>query len=174
MEDLRSSDKDRQNRGFQALSDATQGRVDWAYDVWDDLVRLTVEGDNRQRSIASQILCNLAASDPDERIVRDLAALLTVTKDERFVTARHCLQSLWKAGVAGERQRRAVTDGLVQRFRECGTEKNCTLIRSDILQVLRRIYDAVGDPQLRSVAESLIPLEQDAKYRKKYSTLWRK
>jgi hypothetical protein len=62
----------------------------------------------------------------------------------------------------------------VQRFRECATEKNCTLIRYDILQVLRRIYDAVGDPQMRSTAESLIPLEQDAKYRKKYATLWRR
>jgi hypothetical protein len=110
MEDLRSSDKERQNRAFQSLSEATKGNVDWAYEVWDDLLRLTVEGDNRQRSIASQILCNMAKSDPEGRIVKYAAALVAVTKDERFVTARHCLQSLWKVGVAGERQRQAVSE----------------------------------------------------------------
>jgi len=52
---------------------------------------------------------------------------------------------------------------------------NCTLIRYDILVVLRRVYDAVdGDEHLRSIAEQLIATEEDAKYRKKYATVWRK
>jgi hypothetical protein len=68
--------------------------------------------DNRRRAIAAQILCNLAKSDPKQRMLKDFDALLTVTKDERFVTARHCMQSLWKVGVAGKDQQQKLVDGL--------------------------------------------------------------
>jgi hypothetical protein len=174
MNDLRSSEKKRQDRAFEFLLPATDARVDWAYEVWDDLLRLLSSGDNRQRSIASQILSNLAKSDPEARILRDLGALLDVTRDERFVTARHCLQSLWKVALAGSRQQEAVVDGLAQRFRECTKEKNCTLIRYDILAVMRRVYDEAGDQALPSLATALIEIEKDPKYRKKYAALWRK
>jgi len=174
VDDLRSSDQTLQNRAFEALLKATDSPVEWAYEVWDDLLRTLVDGDNRQRSIAAQALSNLAKSDPKQRMRRDLPALLRVTEDDRFVTARHCLQSLWKVGVAGEPQRKALLDGVAARFAECSTEKNCTLIRYDILVVLRRIYDVVQEQTIRSTAERLIQTEEDTSYRKKYSTVWRK
>lgn len=174
MDDLCSPDPSRQNYAFQALLKATDSPVDWAYEVWDDLLRTLVDGDNRQRSIAAQVLSNLAKSDSQQHMLRDLAALLKVTKDERFVTARHCLQSLWKIGVVGEPQRKALLKGLAARFRECAAEKNCTLIRYDILVVLRRVFDLVDDEQIRLTAERLMAMEEDLKYRKKYATVWRK
>ncbi len=173
MDGLRSDDKASQDRAFVSLSAMTEGPVDWAYQVWDELLRLIVEGDNRQRSIAGQVLCNLAKSDPKERMVEDTGALVALTKDERFVTARHCLLSLWKIAIVGTSQRKAVVDGLVRRFKECGAEKNGTLIRYDIQCTLRRMYDAEQDEKLRATAEGLIELEEDAKYRKKYTTAWR-
>jgi len=174
MEHLRSSEKGRQNLAYESLLRSTEERVKWSYDVWDELLGTLKNGDNRQRSIAAQVLCNLAKSDPDERMLKDLGTLLAVTRDDHFVTARHCLQSLWRVGVVGERQRKALVKGLVQRFSECAAEKNCTLIRYDILAVLRRVYDASGDAALRSTAEALMAIEKDAKYRKKYGTVWRK
>src|SRR6476660_2906327 len=132
MDDLKSKAKDSHDQAFLSLTEMTKEPVDWAYEVWDELLLVIVEGDNRQRSIAGQLLCNLAKSDPKERILKDSAALLALTKDERFVTARHCLLSLWKVAVVGARQRKAVVDGLARRFKECTAEKNCTLIRYDI------------------------------------------
>jgi hypothetical protein len=173
-DELRSSERDRQNHAFQALLEATDIPVDWAYEIWDDLLRTLVDGDNRQRSIAAQVLSNLAKSDPKARMLSQLSALLNVTKDERFVTARHCLQSLWKIGIVGEPQRKALLNGLAVRFRECAAEKNCTLIRYDILVVLRRVYDAVRDEEIRATAEQLMATEQDAKHSKKYAVVWRK
>jgi hypothetical protein len=173
LEDLRSPAPDRQNSAFQALLKATESPVDWAYEVWDDLLHTLADGDNRQRAIAAQVLSNLAKSDSKQRMLRDLAALLKTTKDERFVTARHTLQSLWKVGVAGESQRKALLKGLAARFEECKAEKNCTLIRYDILLVLRRVFDKVNDEQIRLTAERLMATENDLKYRKKYATVWR-
>jgi len=173
LQDLRSAHPSRQNHAFQALIEATNSPVDWAYEVWDDLLRTLEVGDNRQRSIAAQVLCNLAKSDSQERIVKDLPALLKVTKDARFVTARHCLQALWKVGVVGEPQRKVLLKGLAARFKGCAAEKNCTLIRYDTLVVLRRVFDLANDEETRSIAERLITLEEDPKYRKKYATVWR-
>ena len=174
LTDLHSSDHDRQNKAFQFFTQPTSQPVDWAYQVWDDLLATLKTGDNRQRAIAAQALCALAASDPENRMRKDLSALLAVTKDERFVTARHCMQSLWKVGVAGQSQRKALVTGLIQRFKECASEKNCTLIRFDILECLRHIYDVTPDENLRTTATQLIALEPDPKYQKKYTTLWRK
>lgn len=170
---IHSGDQAVQGKAYSSLMEETEGPVDWAYKVWDDLLSALRHKDNRLRSIAAQILCNLAKSDPEARMLTDFGALLTVTKDERFVTARHCLLSLWKVGAAGPRQKAMVVDGLAGRFAECVAEKNGTLIRSDIIQGLRKLYDLENDEALREKALGLIESEADLKYRKKYAGVWK-
>jgi len=172
LEALRSGVKARQDVAFRDLMESTRTPVPWADEVWDDVVALLAHPNNRTRAIAAQVLCNLAGSDREERILEDLEALVEVTRDERFVTARHCMQSLWKVGVAGQRQRERLLDALDTRFRECVAEKNCTLIRYDICVSLRKIFDETGDDAVRARALQLIPTEDDPKYRKKYARVW--
>jgi hypothetical protein len=172
LENLRSADRALQNTAFFAVLAATESVVDWAYTAWDELVGMLRAPDNHERAIAAQVLCNLAKSDPAERMLGDFAALLNVTRDARFVTARHCLQALWKVGVAGRRQQQLVVDGLVARFYECRSEKNRTLIRYDILEALRKLYAVGADETIRETARELMAAEEDPKYQKKYATLW--
>lgn len=162
-----------QNKAFLYVLEATDKPVDWAYDVWDEMVENLSHKDNHNRAIAAQILCNLARSDPQNRMLKDFDALLAVTKDERFVTARHCMQSLWKVGAAGKKQQKKLVEGLAGRFKECRTEKNCTLIRYDIIQSLRNLYDTAKDEAVKEKALALIETEEDPKYRTKYARLWR-
>lgn len=173
LDNLWSENRDLQNKAYYYILKATDKPVDWAYDVWDKMLENLGHKDNHNRAIAAQVLCNLARSDPKNRMLKDFDALLAVTKDERFVTARHCLQSLWKVGIAGRKQQKMVVDGLAGRFRDCITEKNWALIRYDIIQGLRNLYDEVGDEQVRGKALELIESEEDGKYRKKYASLWR-
>jgi hypothetical protein len=98
---------------------------------------------------------------------------MEVTRGERFVTARHCLQSPWKVGAAGQAQRRSLVDGLSRRFAECASEKNCTFIRYDIVQALRKMHDAAPDEALRRTAQALMETEPDPMYRKKYAGAWK-
>jgi hypothetical protein len=162
-----------QNKAFCTILETTSKPVGWAYEVWDEMVKNLSHRDNHNRAIAAQVLCNLAKSDPEHRILKDFDVLLSVTKDERFVTARHCMQSLWKVGAAGKGQQKKLVEGLAGRFKECITEKNCTLIRYDIIQSLRKLYDTVKDEKLREKAFELIETEEDLKYRKKYAGVWR-
>ncbi len=173
LANLQSSDRDLQNQAYYFVMDVTNTPVDWAYDVWDELVNLLRHKDNHHRAIAAQVLCNLAKSDPEKRILRDFLALLAVTRDERFVTARHCLQSLWKVGAAGREQQKILVEGLEWRFKECISEKNCTLIRYDIIQSLRNLYDAIKNENVEEKALELIATEENLKYRKKYASVWK-
>jgi len=174
LNNLWSEDRQVQNDAFFYILKVTDKPIGWAYEAWDELLSNLTHKDNHNRAIAAQVLCNLAKSDPKNRMLKDFGKLLEVTKDERFVTARHCMQSLWKVGVAGKRQQNIFMDGLERRFQECVTEKNCTLIRYDILQSMRNVYDAVKDEKIRAKALELIETEEDIKYRKKYATLWKK
>ncbi len=172
-DDLWSKDREAQNAAYTALLVATAEPVDWAYSVWDDVVAHLASPDNHDRAIAAQVLARLAKSDPEDRLRTDFSALFAVTRDERFVTARHSLLALWEVGASGPWQREMLLEALKTRFSECSTEKNCTLVRYDVMVVLKQLYDATGDSAARDVGVALLETEPDEKYRKKYAGVWR-
>jgi hypothetical protein len=173
LNNLRSEERALQNQAFFYILKATEKTVDWAYEVWDELVEGLHHKDNHVRAISAQILCNLAKSDPKNRMQKDFPALMAVTKDERFVTARHCLQSIWKVGASGKKMQKTVVEAFADRFKDCAAEKNCTLIRYDIIVALRNLYNEVEDEKIKQKALELIESEEDLKYRKKYASVWR-
>ena len=170
---LHSKDANARYAAFQELVTLANSPVDWAFDVWDDLKELTYKGDNHQRTIAVQLLCELAQSDPKNKMLKDFDALLAVTRDERTVTARHSLQSLWKIGCVGKKHLKLVLDGYALRFEECATEKASTLFRSDISIALKKLFDATADKKIQETALALIETEAAPKYRKKYTSVWK-
>ena len=173
LDNLRSEERELQNQAFFYILEATEKPVDWAYEVWDELVEGLQHKDNHVRAISAQCLCNLAKSDPENRMQKDFPALMAVTKDERFVTARHCLQSIWKVGASGKEMQKAVVEAFAERFRDCAAEKNCTLIRYDIIVGLKNLYEEVKDEKIKETALELIATEEDLKYRKKYASVWK-
>ena len=163
-----------QDAAYATLMAATTDVAPWAYGVWDDLLALLHHPNNRARAIAGQTLSGLAKSDPDGRMARDVGRLVAATYDERFVTARHILLSLEKVGVAGPAARTELVRLLGERFRGCGAEKNATLIRYDILCVLRAIHDATADASVEAAAREIIALRTDPTYEKKYASAWKR
>jgi hypothetical protein len=174
FDNLHADSGDVQYKAFSDLIEATDKPVDWAYEVWDDLVGKLKDKDPHERARAAQLLNGLAKSDPKGRMLKDFDKVMGVTRDEKFVTARHALQSAWKAGLGGKKQQKLVVDRLAGRFEECAAEKNCTLIRNDIQVAMRSLYDAVKDESIRAKALELIETEPAPKYRKKYAGVWRK
>jgi hypothetical protein len=173
IKQLYGTEPDQRYACFQTLMKITAEKVDWQEEVWADLLNLMRSGDNHQRTIAVQLLVNLAKSDTNGRMLHDLDQLLEVTRDERFVTARHSLQSLWKLGLVNDALKQKLLEGLSKRFKESGAEKNGTLIRYDILEVFRKINDHSPDESMKPMVQKLIQSEADPKYRKKYLTLWK-
>lgn len=173
FEDLQSKDKNSQYEAYKKILAITEQEVDWTYDVWEQLKEDLGNRDPHRRSRAAQFLAHLAISDPEKRILNDFSTVWDVTKDEKFVTARHSLQTIWRVGLAGTEQKELVVNHLVDRFHDCIEEKNYTLIRYDIIQGLRHLYDNVNDRQIKQKALELIETEEESKYRKKYANLWK-
>ena len=173
LDNIRSEDGQLQNKAYMSLVAETEKPVDWAYEAWDELVEGLTDKDNHVRAICSQLLANLSKSDPKGRIFKDFDKLLHVTRDARFVTARHTLQSIWKVGLAGKNAQIMVVNGLEERFKESINEKNGTLIRYDIIVCLRNLYNATTSGEIKEKALELIEMEKDAKYKKKYAGVWK-
>ena len=174
LDNIRTGDGEAQFKAYEYLMKETEQPVDWAYEAWDEIVAGLTHKDNHVRAITSQIFSHLAISDPKGRMFKDFDALLNVTRDERFVTARHCMQSLWRVGLAGKKQTQLVLNGLELRFKECVTEKNGMLIRYDIVLALRNLYDAVRDESVKEKVLALIASETDVKNQKKCAGVWKK
>jgi len=166
-------DRKLQNEAFFTILDLTNETVDWAYEVWDEIRSNLKHEDNHNRAIAGQVLSRLAISDPEGRLLKDFKALFNVTRDKRFVTARHTMQSLWIVGAATEALRKLYLEHMEDRYDECIAEKQSSLIRFDVITSLRKVYDAVGDESVKEKALAWIEREEDLKYRKKYAQVWK-
>jgi hypothetical protein len=162
-----------QSQAYERLMQATTAPVDWADVAWPELAAATKNKSNRVRAIAAQVLCNLAKSAEPSRVLADLDNIMAVTHDERFVTARHTIQSLWKIGVADPEVRAALLARIEHRFAIAAAEKNSTLIRYDLLVGLHHLHEETADPAIPPLAQRLVASELDAKYVKKYRTVWK-
>ncbi|KZZ84107.1 hypothetical protein [Bacillus sp. SJS] len=173
FDNLESADKEIQYAAFKNILAVTEKEVNWAYEVWDQFLQDLNDRDHHKRSRAAQFLSHLAISDPDKRMLNDFPRLWEVTRDPKFVTARHCLQFIWRVGLAGDEQQEMLIHHLANRFTHCSDEKNHTLIRFDLIQGLRNLYDQVKNEEIKQIALGLIEVEEDSKYRKKYAAVWR-
>ncbi|MFG6494819.1 hypothetical protein P8610_05635 [Fictibacillus sp. UD] len=173
FENLNSPDRNVQYEAYNQIIAATEKPVDWAYEVWDQLKDDLDDPDNHKRSRAAQFLAHLAISDPEKKILNDFPAIWNVTYDKKFVTARHSLQSIWRIALAGNEQKEMVVNHLVDRFHACEEEKNFTLIRNDILQALRNLFNEIKEDDIKQTALNLIETVTDANYKKKYLAIWK-
>jgi hypothetical protein len=163
-----TDDKIRLN-ALQTILKLTENRVDWVYEVWDELLEKLGNENSYQRSIAIMVLCNLAKSDRENRLKACLGLLLAHTRDEKFITSRQCIQNIWKAAITNKPCREIVLDHLEKQFRECSEEKHYNLIRQDIIQSMKSVYTEEKDETLFARTQDLIAEEKDEKYRQKYA-----
>jgi hypothetical protein len=169
--ELSSTDDRIRMNALQTILTFTDEKVDWVYEVWDDLLARLENENSYQRSIAIMVLCNLAKSDREDRLSETLPHLLAHTKDEKFITSRQCIQSIWKAAITNRRNREAVLSHLEKRYRECSDEKHYNLIRQDVIQSIGQIYGEDKDNALQAWSQQLIAEETEEKYRKKYTAV---
>jgi hypothetical protein len=170
-DNLASTDDAVRMGALQAVLELTEYKVDWVYEVWDDLFERLNHSNSYQRTIAILVLCNLAKSDAQHRLDSSLDLLLAHTKDDKFITSRQCLQNIWKIAAASPQNRDKVIAHLEKRFSECASEAHFNLLRQDIVQSFRLLYDHEKDPELIIKAQGLIKQESEEKYRKQYATI---
>ncbi|MEG0259401.1 MAG: hypothetical protein RR595_04545 [Lysinibacillus sp.] len=158
-----------QNESYDKIMRIMNTPVDWTYLVWGKLINSLTHKDGHVRVRSVQFLCALVAkSDPEERVLEDFLKIWAVTYDEKIVTARYSLQSIWRISLAGQVQKDLIVARLAKRFQTCIEEKNTTLIRYDIIVSLKKIAEATEDQYVLEIARKLIDKEIDQKHKEKY------
>lgn len=170
---LGSADDKVRMEAFDTVLAMTGQKVDWVYEVWDDLLAKLDHENSYQRTIAVKVLCHLAKSDHEHRLNRSIDRILAHTKDEKFITSRQALQSIWQIAIDHPSLRETILQHLENCYRECITEKHYNLLRQDALQSMLKISRAEKDDALLEKIKQLIAEESDAKHRKLYATLIR-
>lgn len=168
---LGSTDDKIRLSALQSVLKLTEEKVDWVYEVWDDLLVKLGSENSYQRSIAIMVLCNLGKSDVEDRLSVSLDLLLAHTRDDKFITSRQCIQNIWKVAAAGRKNREKVLAHLEKRFRECTSEKHYNLLREDIILSMSLLYKEQKDKTLLTRARKLMDEEKVEKYRKKYESI---
>ncbi len=151
----------------QTILKITNEKVDWIYEIWDDLILKLEDENSFQRSIAIMILCNLAKSDRENRINNSIDRLLTHTRDEKFITSRQCIQNIWKVAAANQGMKTIIFAHLEEQYKGCTRDKHYNLIRQDIIQSLKNLYEIEKNAIILEKAQELVQMEEDEKYRKK-------
>ncbi len=103
IDNLGSPDDTVRLEALKSVLRLTDGKVDWAYDVWDELVEKLNSENSYQRSIAIMTLCNLAKSDSENRLGDMLGLLLAHTRDDKFIRRRSFLDDSLAPQAAGVR-----------------------------------------------------------------------
>ena len=146
IDNLDSSDDKIRLTALETILKITDDKVDWVYDVWDDLIAKLDHENSYQRTIAILVLCNLAKSDSENRIEGSLQGILSHTRDDKFVTSRKCIQNVWKLAVANTHTRKIVVDHLEKQFTDCTEGKHYNLICQDIIYSLRQMLITMETP----------------------------
>lgn len=171
IDNLGSTDDNTRLNALQTILKITEDKVDWVYEVWDDLVCKLDHENSYQRSIAIMVLCNLAKSDSENRIEGILDRLLAHTRDDKFITSRQCIQNIWKVAAINNRTKTIVLDHLEKQYADCSEDKHYNLIRRDVIQSIRLLYDYEEDDSLLARAKEMIKMEKEDRYRKKYKAI---
>jgi hypothetical protein len=156
---------------FTRLLDLTENKVDWVYEVWNMLVAKLSDTNSYQRNIGVKLLCNLSQSDSEGQLASSLDSLLKCSHDEKFITSRQALQSLWKPAYFEPQLREKIVDHLIMRFGECESENHANLLRQDILQSLFHPGRLTHDEKLQQKVLELVESEKDPKSKKSYLAL---
>lgn len=146
IERLSVKDNKVRKEALDKVIELTEEEVNWIYEYWDILVKKLDSENSYQRTIGMFVLSNLAKSDSENRFEGILDKYLMMAEDEKFITSRQTLQTVWKVAVTKENCRARIIEYLTSTFtdnKHLVTHAN--LIRKDVVESLCRIYETDTD-----------------------------
>jgi hypothetical protein len=160
------NDKNNKTRfaAFKELNSITEKKVNWIYERWFELIEKTESENSYQRTIGLTLLANLCKSDDENRFLKIIDKYIEHFDDEKFITARLCIQVVWKIAVAKEKLSKKIISALENAYWEnIHLKDHANLIRQDIIGNLDQIYSKTKDKTVIKIARKLAKEETDKK-----------
>jgi hypothetical protein len=170
MERLKSAKDDERYSALTELLAITEEKVPWFAEYREELAAKLADANSYQRSIGAMLLANLAKSEGKKgEFGKLLPALMGLVDDEKFITERQYLQSVWKVALVDPAYEKQIVAQLRAEFAACAAKKHANLLRLDIVAGLAKIMAGTGEAGMRPEIEALIATEEGEKERTKYS-----
>jgi hypothetical protein len=132
---------------YNIVSEASRLRPDLFYMYWDDMVSLLDNPNSYHRDIGIAMLANLSAVDNENMFFNIRDKYYRHFNDEKFMTARCCIQNTKKILKHKSEIREELVGILVDIDKYCCyPEKQRELLKHDVIDVFEEVYQATVPP----------------------------
>ena len=149
VEWLNEKDDDIRYATFLLLQMLSQ-KDDRVYKHWDTFVGKLSQENSYQRSLGIMLIAENIIWDKDEQFAKICSAYLEHCDDEKFVTARQCIQGLNKIISQTNRYRKEIIDRLVGLDFEKRKDTQKGLLLLDTVEVLGKLYQEEKDEKIEA------------------------
>lgn len=133
---------------FYILSEASQKEPKLFYHNWDDFLSLLNHPNSYHRDFALVLLANLIKVDKENKFSLIFDDYFSHINDEKFMTARKCIQNIAKILV----NREELTEDIINILLDVDNrsdfpEKRKALLKSDVIELFSEFYLQIEDKQ---------------------------
>jgi len=126
---------------YYIISKASQERPELFYKYWNDFSLLLQHKNSYHRDIGLTIIANLTKVDSENRFQKIFKDYISHVNDEKFMTARCCVQNSKKIICNKIEIEKQIVDIFINIDNKCGfPDKQKELLKNDILEVFDDIY----------------------------------
>jgi hypothetical protein len=125
-------------------------RCDLVYHYWDTFAELIDDPNSYQRSIGLILISENIRWDSSDKFGKICSNYLKHCEDEKFITARQCIQGLTKIVDHTQKYRKEILDMLLGIDLESKKDTQVGLLLLDIVEVLGELYEEQPEERIEN------------------------
>jgi hypothetical protein len=159
MEWLKEKDEQLRYAVFSILR-LVSDRCDLVYHYWDTFAGMIDDQNSYQRNLGLMMIAANIRWDSGDKFGKICANYLKHCEDEKFVTARQCIQGLIKIVDHTQKYRAEIIDSLLGIDLESKKDTQSGLLLLDIVQVLGELYEEQPEERIANYLKEKYELAQ--------------
>lgn len=136
------------HHSFYIISEASQREPELFYHYWDDFVSLLNHPNSYHRDFALVMLANLTRADRENKFSLLFDDYFSHINDEKFMTARKCIQNTAKILANKEELTEDIINILLDVDKRCDfPKKRKALLKSDVIELFSEFYVQIDNKE---------------------------
>ena len=136
------------HHSYSIISQASQMRPELFYEYWDNFSLLLDHPNSYNRDFGLVLLANLTPVDKDNKFRDVFNDYYSHINDEKFMTARKCVENTAKILESKAELTEDITDILLDVNNRCDFPlKQIALLKSDIIELFYKFYGQINDKE---------------------------
>lgn len=133
------------HHSYSIISQASQMRPELFYQYWDDFALILDHPNSYHRDFGLVLLANLTPADKNNKFSDVFTDYYSHINDEKFMTARKCVQNTAKILESKGELTDNITDILLDVDERCDFSlKQKALLKSDIIELFYKFYEQIN------------------------------